>query len=112
LDLSNDYRARDRSEALFDIAPPNAVIIGRWTDVAPLEYLQLVEHHREDVALVHEWRMSRQDLRTMARHNLDEGRAVFVFRRDATFKRYFGFKPVGDGWYELTRETVGSKEVQ
>ena len=111
VDVSKDRRAPQESEALFQTADDNAVIIGRWTDIAPLEYLQIVDHQRPDLALVHEWALSDQGLMNVARHNWRAGRTVYVFREEPLLEDRFDFIPVGD-WYmlrEVRRKTV---EVQ
>jgi len=100
LDLSGDTRARDDARALFAVADERAVIIGRWTDVAPLDYLQTVEGTRRDVSLVHAWALSSDELRDLALHNANNGRTVYAPRRDAALRKYFRFSPVGD-WYRL-----------
>jgi hypothetical protein len=51
LDLSDDTRVYDENRALLEMLPPDSVVFGRWLDVAPLQYLQVVEHRRRDVAL-------------------------------------------------------------
>jgi hypothetical protein len=109
LNLSDDYRARDQSEAFFEMAEPNSVVIGRWTDVAPMEYLQIVEGQRPDLRLVQQWTLTPGDYREMVEHNLKEGRTVWVFRREPALRREFWFTPVGD-WYQVrlrpSREVV------
>ncbi len=101
VDVSNDRRAPEESQALFHVADQNAVVIGRWTDIAPLEYLQIVQGERKDLALVHEWAMTDDAIIQIAQHNLREGRAVYVFRKESILEDDFGFSPVGD-WYTLT----------
>jgi len=42
---------RERSEALFEQIPPDAAVFGVWWDIVPLQYLQIVEGQRDDLAL-------------------------------------------------------------
>jgi len=86
-------------------------VIGRWTDIAPLEYLQIVDHQRQDVALVHEWALSDQSLVNVARHNTRVGRTVYVFREEPVLEDRFDFIPVGD-WYMLREARRKLWEVQ
>jgi hypothetical protein len=105
LDLSDDDRARRDAESLFAVADERAVIVGGWTDVAPLEYMQIVEHERDDLALVHQWALTGHDLRDVIDYNLSQGRAVYAFSDDdPVLADYYGFTPVED-WYRLSRET-------
>jgi hypothetical protein len=107
VDLSDDYRARDEARALLAVADDNALVVGRWTDVAPLEYLQAVEGERNDLDVVHQWATSDRELRALASTALERGRTVYVFRREPAFRRHFWFNPVGD-WFEL--KAVPNKE--
>lgn len=51
-DISSDWSARQRGEAIFAALPSNATYIGTWVDVPILEYLQVVEGQRFDVRVV------------------------------------------------------------
>ncbi len=42
---------RDRSEILLDQIPEGAAVFGVWWDIVPLQYLQIVEGQRDDLAL-------------------------------------------------------------
>jgi len=111
VDVSKDRRAPQESEALFRTADDHAVIIGRWTDIAPLESLQIVDHKRADLALVHEWALSDQGLINVARYNARAGRTVYVFREEPLLEDRFDFIPVGD-WYRLREARRKPVEVQ
>lgn len=104
LDLSHDDLARERSEAIMSTAEPGALIAGSWTDIAPIEYLQIVEGQRSDVALVLNWPISSARLREMLIYNLRQGRHVYAMRRDLTFWDAelddLVWQPQHD-WYEL-----------
>jgi hypothetical protein len=82
VDVSDDWRARDRAEQFFGAAAPDSLAIGYWTDLAPLEFLQAVEHQRPDVQLVYAWWASRQVTRTIIEATLAAGRPVYLLRSD------------------------------
>ncbi len=104
VDVSGDYRARTRGEALFATADDRSVVIGGWTDIAPLEYLQTVEHQRPDLALVMSWSVSGQALHDLVLYNVQHGHRVYAMRRDLTLWNVeltdFEFVAEKD-WYEL-----------
>lgn len=49
VDLSDDWSARERGEALLEALPRDAVFAGNWPDLRIVEYLQVVEHRRPDI---------------------------------------------------------------
>ena len=49
VDLSGDTVTRDFAARQLRAVPRNAVIIGGWIDITPLQYLQVVEGQRPDV---------------------------------------------------------------
>jgi hypothetical protein len=51
VDLSDDTSVRTHAEAVLQSLPPNAVVVGYWADVTPLQYLQFVEQKRPDVKI-------------------------------------------------------------
>ncbi len=51
VDLSHNFITRNYAEQRLSAAPPNALILGGWIDITPLEYLQVVEGRRPDVTL-------------------------------------------------------------
>jgi Protein O-mannosyl-transferase TMEM260-like len=52
VDASTDWFARQRGEAILQTVEPDAVYFGTWVDVPIVEYLQVVEGLRPDVATV------------------------------------------------------------
>jgi hypothetical protein len=67
VDLSSDRRSREDAGELLALAEPGAVIAGRWIDVAPMEYLQVVEGQRQDVTLIHRGTLDSAGLMELAR---------------------------------------------
>jgi hypothetical protein len=49
---SNDYFVQDRTQELLEQLPPDAVLIGPWTTLRPIEYFQMLEQRRPDLQLV------------------------------------------------------------
>lgn len=62
VDLSHDWSARQRAEAVLRNVRPNALVFG-WWDMAPvLQYLQLVEGQRTDVRVINRFLIAPADL--------------------------------------------------
>lgn len=52
-DLSDDWRTYERAARVFNTVEPGAYILATsWFEVAPLEYLHVVEQHRPDVRVL------------------------------------------------------------
>jgi hypothetical protein len=49
LDLSDDTGVRDNATATLQYLPQDSVVFGKWLDVVPLQYLQIVEDKHTDV---------------------------------------------------------------
>jgi hypothetical protein len=64
LDASHDTSVRDYSQALLAGLPPNANVLGVWWDIAPMQFLQMVEGQRPDVKLFNTFLFDRQSLNT------------------------------------------------
>jgi 4-amino-4-deoxy-L-arabinose transferase-like glycosyltransferase len=99
VNVSEDYRAREQSVALFRAVEPDAIVVGWWTDIAPLEYLQQVEGQRPDVSLVHSWAVNGQFLIDLATANVPE-RAMYVMHDEPALRGRFELAPVGQ-WYRV-----------
>lgn len=64
-DLSHDWSARERGEAILRQARPHALVFGWWDTVPVIEYLQLVEGRRPDVQPINRFLISYADLRAL-----------------------------------------------
>ncbi len=51
LNLRQDTTVYDRATIILDTLPEGAKVVGRWFDVIPLEYLQIIEGRRRDVTV-------------------------------------------------------------
>ena len=77
-DVSSETTVSDRSNDLLDSFRPNALVLARWPDEAPMTYLQIVEKVRPDVEIIDRFLISRSNERTLIQNNLDK-RPVYVF---------------------------------
>lgn len=99
VDLSSEHRPREEATALFAVAEPNAMIVGRWIDVSPMLYLQKVEHQRPDVILTYASSNDELYLWNIARMNVGK-RAVYMPEKSTALATLYDFEPVGR-WYEV-----------
>lgn len=77
VDLSDDWSARSRGEAVLEAAAPDALILGWWDTIPVVEYLQLVEGQRPDVEALNCFLIGRRDLAALVRQEL-ERRPIYV----------------------------------
>lgn len=89
LNLSQDRSTRDIATTLLLSAPADAVVVARWFEVAPMEYLHYVEGVRPDLALYNPFLFGSATLDTFLRAVLDEGRTVWAIERDVNPLRGF-----------------------
>jgi hypothetical protein len=71
VDLSNDYSARERGEAILTEVQPDALIAATWwVDVGILRYLREIEGVRTDTTFVHTTQMEPADLHTLLQREI------------------------------------------
>jgi len=92
-DISDDWSARQRGEAILAGLPLEAVFIGGWYDVPVLEYLRWVEVLRPDVETVNLFFVRPGREADVARAYLRDGRAVFTSAPAALLADDFDFEP-------------------
>lgn len=68
--LHGERSVRGDAEQFLDGLPQGAIVYGRFTDVAPYQYLQQVEGERPDVALVNGWTVDDATLASLAAANV------------------------------------------
>lgn len=73
-----DTFIRDQSEQVLAAFEPNALVLARWPDEAPMTYLQIVEDHRPDVQIIDRFLILREDETRLIERNLSV-RPVYVF---------------------------------
>jgi len=76
-DLSDDRSTYNRGLAILSRAEPDALIVGWWSTVPVLEYLQLVEGQRPDVEPLNRFLIPPADLERLAENRLAAGQAVY-----------------------------------
>jgi hypothetical protein len=65
-DLSQDWRTYQQAVRVFDTVAPDAYVLATsWFEVAPLEYLHVVERRRLDVTVLNAGPMSPSELRAL-----------------------------------------------
>jgi hypothetical protein len=79
VDLSNKTSTREYSENVLDSLPPNAVAVGYWAEVAPLQYLHYVEGRRPDVKILDLFLFDRTDFHTYLDSVVQPGKEQVVF---------------------------------
>jgi hypothetical protein len=77
VDLSGDWSARERGEAILQEVEMNALVFGWWDTVPVLQYLQLVEGRRPDVQAINRFLISPADMELAILEQLPE-RPVYV----------------------------------
>lgn len=62
VDRSDDWSVRERSERMLEQVQPDALILGWWGVVPPIEYLQIVEGYRPDVQTINRFLIGYDDM--------------------------------------------------
>lgn len=103
VDLSSDRRTREDASGLLALAEPGAVIVGRWIDVAPMEYLQVVEGQRQDVTLIHRGTVDAAGLLELTRQYVGR-RPFYLVGSAASLGSEFELVPAASGYRVLPEE--------
>lgn len=90
--VSDDWSARELGEEIFAGLEPNAVYMGTWLDVPILEYLQIVEGQRPDVALVNHFFTNATQAEQIIETGLTAARPVYTTRRGEIDTARYAFK--------------------
>ncbi|HEY1011099.1 MAG TPA: DUF2723 domain-containing protein [Herpetosiphonaceae bacterium] len=77
VDLSDDWSARERGEAVLAEAAPGALVLGWWDTVPVVEYLQLVEGRRPDVTAINRFLVAPDALEPLIRRSA-AARPVYI----------------------------------
>lgn len=101
VDLSSDQRTREEAVEFLALAERDALVVGPWIDVAPMQYLQVVEGERTDIGVVHRGSMDNEALIDLIAANV-EARPVYVFGSVGSLVGPFDLVPVGgSGGYRI-----------
>ncbi len=95
--LRGEHGVRDDAEQFLAQVAPDAMVYGRFTDVAPLQYLQEVDGQRPDVRLVNSWTVDPGFLVELAAANVGE-RPFYLTQADATVCDRYVCVPAGSGY--------------
>lgn len=95
VDLSDDTSVRDRSEQMIAALPDNAIVLGVWWDIVPLQYLQIIEGQRPDVELYNLFLFKRKNLRPYLDTQLASSDTPIVFLGS------YGENYINDEYYRL-----------
>jgi len=77
VDLSDDRSTYNRGLAVLSRAAPDALVIGWWSTVPVVEYLQLVEGRRPDIEALNRFLIQPEDLQTLVETRLAMGQPVY-----------------------------------
>lgn len=102
VDVSWDWRARTNAQAFLDEAAPNAVAIGWWTGVTPVQYLQYVEGQRPDVEVINRLMISPENLLRFVERRVDY-QPVYLLAYDQELARLYDVSTTPGGFFLLSR---------
>lgn len=77
VDLSDDHSTYNRGLAVLARAAPEALVIGWWSTVPVVEYLQLVEGRRLDIEALNRFLIPTEDLEELVETRLAAGQPVY-----------------------------------
>jgi 4-amino-4-deoxy-L-arabinose transferase-like glycosyltransferase len=99
VNVHDDTRARDLADAALMHASRDAIILGWWTSVPPIQYLQLVENRRPDLLVINRFLIGADEMYALIDHSLGN-RPVYVMELDEGLAK--AYQPVSLGpMYEL-----------
>jgi hypothetical protein len=123
VDLSGNLVTRRYAEAVFRELPADALVVGAWIDITPLQYLQVVEGQRTDVRLfdyglyaLHRraamvadgmdedetWRITDTQIRQVVAEHLAGGHPAFSLSENAILETEFELEPFSRWLYRIT----------
>lgn len=97
VDVSHDRRARDLAEDLLRRVEPNAIVLGWWASIPPMQYLQIVEGWRPDVVLINRWLISYADMLQLIATQ-GRSRPVYFVEFDSGLVKQVTLIPVGGAY--------------
>jgi hypothetical protein len=61
-DLSHDYSARQLGESILNTVEPGTLLLGDWTTIPVVQYLQIIEGQRPDVFTINRTFISSENI--------------------------------------------------
>jgi hypothetical protein len=95
VDLSRDWSARDRGEAMLAQTEPDALIFGWWDTAPVIQYLQLVEGQRPDVRAVNRFLVPNEALKVWIEREVTR-RPVYIDSLPADIQLTLKAEAVGE----------------
>jgi hypothetical protein len=96
---------RRNAEASFAVAAPDSIVYGRFSDIAPMQYLQEIEGQRTDIRLVNNWTVDYPLLVALAEANV--GRTPFYLtQQDPRLCARYACAPAGRLWEVRPRSGI------
>lgn len=89
VDVSWDTRARLNAQSFVDGAAENALVIGWWTEVTPIQYLQHVEGQRPDIQVINRLMISHETLLQLVEQRIDH-QPIYLSARDWEMVSLYG----------------------
>lgn len=77
VDLSDDRSTYNRGQAILARAEPGALVVGWWSTVPVVEYLQMVEGERPDLQALNRFLIPVDDLEELVKKRLEAGQPVY-----------------------------------
>lgn len=105
VDLSENYSVRDDALSLLTRLEPNALILGDWTIIPPIEYLQIVEKQRPDVQAINVFMVSNDLIFTLIRNKLNH-QPVYVQNISRSILEIARLEYLGDVYRLYPKEEV------
>ena len=94
VNLSNDYSARQRGEAILSRIEQGALVLGWWDTVPVIQYLQLVEGQRPDVQAINRFLISQEDLYQYIRKEVTN-RSIYIDSPPTELIESFDIESIG-----------------
>jgi hypothetical protein len=99
VDLSDDWSTRTRGEEILRAAGPDALVLGYWQTVPPVQYLQMVEGWRPDVQAINRFLIPPGDAQALILREIDH-RPIYIDSIPSALLQQVSYRPVG-GLYQL-----------
>jgi len=107
VDQSDDWSTRMRGENILYEAQPDALVLGWWDTVPPIQYLQLVEGQRLDVQAINRFLIAPDDMRRLIVREMAR-RPIYIDSPPQDLLEVFDVQSVGLLYQLLPRGSAGT----